>query len=164
MEIRRCLRYVSWIVFRTIRFTSRDRRWVRARVAALMFASLTFLASVTAYGALKAAPTERNFVDIDQMMNKAVSDGNIPGGVVLIGHHGKVVYRKAFGARALEPVNEPMTVDTIFDLASLTKCIATTTSMMKLIHPVLKKTSYNPKVILLLLAPIHPTQKRLTKH
>ena len=106
----------------------------RARVAALMFGSLTFLAAVTAYGALKAAPTERNFVDIDQMMNKAVSDGNIPGGVVLIGHHGQVVYRKAFGARALEPVNEPMTVDTIFDLASLTKCIATTTSMMKLIQ------------------------------
>jgi uncharacterized protein YbbC (DUF1343 family)/CubicO group peptidase (beta-lactamase class C family) len=67
-------------------------------------------------------------------MQKAVSDGMIPGGVVLIGHNGKIVYRKAFGSRSLEPKREPMTVDTIFDLASLTKCIATTTSMMRLIQ------------------------------
>jgi CubicO group peptidase (beta-lactamase class C family) len=67
-------------------------------------------------------------------MQKAVADNNIPGGVVLIGHNGKVVYRKAFGSRSLEPTREPMTVDTIFDLASLTKCIATATSMMKLIE------------------------------
>ena len=44
-----------------------------------------------------------------------------------------IVYRKAFGSRSLEPTREPMTVDTIFDMASLTKCIATTTSVMQLI-------------------------------
>ncbi|MGB6691186.1 MAG: exo-beta-N-acetylmuramidase NamZ domain-containing protein [Terracidiphilus sp.] len=65
-------------------------------------------------------------------MDRAVAEGNIPGGVVLIGHNGRVVYRKAFGSRSLEPAREPMTIDTIFDLASLTKCIATTTSMMQL--------------------------------
>ena len=75
-----------------------------------------------------------DFTAIDAMMEKAVADGMIPGGVVLIGHNGSVVYRKAFGSRSLEPTREPMTVDTIFDLASLTKCIATTTSMMKLIE------------------------------
>ena len=69
---------------------------------------------------------------IDALMNGAVAKGRIPGGVVLIGHNGKVVYRKAFGSRSLEPAREPMTADTIFDLASLTKCIATTTSMMQL--------------------------------
>jgi len=67
-------------------------------------------------------------------MAKAVADANIPGGVLLVGHNGRVVYRKAFGWRSLEPTREPMTTDTIFDLASLTKCIATTTSMMKLIE------------------------------
>jgi uncharacterized protein YbbC (DUF1343 family)/CubicO group peptidase (beta-lactamase class C family) len=71
---------------------------------------------------------------LSQMLNKAVADGNIPGAVVLVGHHGKVVYRKAFGFRALEPVREPMTVDTVFDLASLTKCIATATSVMTLVE------------------------------
>jgi uncharacterized protein YbbC (DUF1343 family)/CubicO group peptidase (beta-lactamase class C family) len=75
-----------------------------------------------------------NFTNIDEIMNAAVARGTIPGGVVLIGHNGKVVYRKAFGMRSLEPVKEAMTVDTIFDLASLTKCIATTTSIMKLVQ------------------------------
>ena len=67
-------------------------------------------------------------------MEKAVADGTIPGGVLLVGHHDRVIYRKAFGSRSLEPVREPMTVDTIFDLASLTKCIATTPSILKLVQ------------------------------
>ncbi len=67
-------------------------------------------------------------------MEQAVADHSIPGGVLLIGHNGQIVYRKAFGSRSLEPTKEPMTVDTIFDLASLTKCIATATSVMKLIQ------------------------------
>ena len=80
------------------------------------------------------AITESKALDatLAPIMVKAVADGNIPGGVVLVGHNGRIVYRKAFGSRSLEPVREPMTVDTIFDLASLTKCIATTTSVMKL--------------------------------
>ena len=71
---------------------------------------------------------------LDPIMEKAVADGNIPGGVLLIGHNGKIAYRRAFGFRSLEPVRERMTIDTIFDLASLTKCIATTTSIMKLVQ------------------------------
>ena len=67
-------------------------------------------------------------------MKKAVADGNIPGGVLLVGHNGRVVYRRAFGYRSLEPAREPMTLDTVFDLASLTKCVATTTSIMKLVQ------------------------------
>ena len=74
-----------------------------------------------------------DFSAIDSLMNAAVARGNMPGGVVLIGHNGKVVYQRAFGMRSLEPAREPMTADTIFDLASLTKCIATTTAMMQLI-------------------------------
>jgi uncharacterized protein YbbC (DUF1343 family)/CubicO group peptidase (beta-lactamase class C family) len=49
-----------------------------------------------------------------------------------VGHRGKIVYRKAFGNRSLEPYLHPMTVDTIFDLASLTKVVATTTAIMEL--------------------------------
>ncbi len=56
----------------------------------------------------------------------------IPGAVVLIGHDGQMVYEKAYGSRALIPKREPMTLDTIFDAASLTKVIATTPSVMKL--------------------------------
>lgn len=79
-----------------------------------------------------ASPNESRFAAIDAIMQEAVDRGNIPGGVVLIGHNGSVVYRGAFGSRSLEPTREPMTVDTIFDLASLTKCIATTTAVMQL--------------------------------
>ena len=68
----------------------------------------------------------------DEQINDAVKHGLIPGGVLLIGHDGNVVYRKAYGERALIPKREPMTIDTIFDAASLTKVVATTSSIMKL--------------------------------
>ncbi len=53
--------------------------------------------------------------------------------MLLVGHNGQVIYRKAFGERALEPHREAMTVDTIFDIASLTKVVATTTAVMQLV-------------------------------
>ena len=52
--------------------------------------------------------------------------------MVLVGHDDKVIYRKAFGHRSLEPRRELMTMDTIFDIASLTKVVATTTAVMQL--------------------------------
>ncbi len=69
---------------------------------------------------------------VDREMERAVQDGLIPGGVVLIGHNGHVAYQKAYGSRALIPHREPMTLDTIFDAASLTKVIATTPAIMRL--------------------------------
>ena len=57
-----------------------------------------------------------------------------PGAVVLIGHDGQVVYRKAFGERSLVPERRPMAVDTIFDMASMTKVMATTTAVMQLVE------------------------------
>ncbi len=72
--------------------------------------------------------------NVDSIINQAVTEGSIPGAVLIVGHSGKVVYRKAYGERALEPRREPMTVDTIFDLASLTKVIATTTAVMQLVE------------------------------
>jgi uncharacterized protein YbbC (DUF1343 family)/CubicO group peptidase (beta-lactamase class C family) len=69
---------------------------------------------------------------IAPIVETQIRDGRIPGAVVLVGHRGKVVYRQAFGSRALEPTAEAMTVDTIFDLASLTKAVATTTAVLQL--------------------------------
>jgi len=54
--------------------------------------------------------------------------------MLLVGHRGRVVFRKAYGSRALLPEREPMTADTIFDLASLTKVVATTPAVMKLLE------------------------------
>ncbi|MGA8594317.1 MAG: exo-beta-N-acetylmuramidase NamZ domain-containing protein [Bryobacteraceae bacterium] len=69
---------------------------------------------------------------IDQAISDAVKEGLIPGAVLVVGHNGQVIYRKAYGYRALIPEKEPMTADTIFDAASLTKVVATTPSIMKL--------------------------------
>jgi uncharacterized protein YbbC (DUF1343 family)/CubicO group peptidase (beta-lactamase class C family) len=69
---------------------------------------------------------------VDAVIDDAIRDGNIPGAVLLVGHDGHVIYRKAYGFRALEPRHESMTLDTIFDMASLTKVTVTTTAVMQL--------------------------------
>ncbi|HZH33199.1 MAG TPA: serine hydrolase domain-containing protein, partial [Pyrinomonadaceae bacterium] len=71
---------------------------------------------------------------IDAEVEKAIADKKTPGAVVIVGRRGKIVYRKAFGNRSLVPVVEKMTVDTIFDAASLTKPVATATSIMILLE------------------------------
>ena len=69
---------------------------------------------------------------IDRLVAEALDQGKLPGCVVAVGRASGVVYQKAFGARALLPDQEAMTLDTIFDLASLTKPLATATALMVL--------------------------------
>jgi uncharacterized protein YbbC (DUF1343 family)/CubicO group peptidase (beta-lactamase class C family) len=69
---------------------------------------------------------------LDPIIGDAIAQHQIPGAVLIVGHDGKVVYRKAYGSRALEPRTEAMTLDTIFDCASLTKVLVTTTAIMQL--------------------------------
>ena len=70
--------------------------------------------------------------DLDDIIQQGIDQNRMPGAVLIIGHEGKVVYRKAYGKRAIVPQSETMTLDTIFDCASLTKVVATTSSLMKL--------------------------------
>jgi len=69
---------------------------------------------------------------LDAAAEQAIRDGLIPGAVLIVGHDGKIVFRKAYGARALVPAREAATLDTIYDIASLTKVVATTPAIMKL--------------------------------
>ena len=71
---------------------------------------------------------------MDQVIAASIEKKELPGAVVLVARHGRVAWRKAYGARAVEPQREAMTADTIFDLASLTKIVATATSIMILIE------------------------------
>lgn len=71
---------------------------------------------------------------IDALVEQDIRGKKLPGAVVLVGHKGKIVFRRAYGNRSLVPTIEPMTVETIFDLASLTKVVATTTSIMILVE------------------------------
>ncbi len=84
-----------------------------------------------------AAAFSQTFLDsrlavLDPIINDAIAEQQIPGAVLLVGHDGRVVYRKAYGSRAIEPRREAMTLDTVFDCASLTKVVATTTAIMQL--------------------------------
>ena len=87
-----------------------------------------------------AAPNP-DFATVSKLMNDAIAARRLPGAVVVIGHGGKVVFHQAYGVRKLagEPgldgspaPAEPMTEDTIFDMASLTKPLATATAVMQL--------------------------------
>jgi uncharacterized protein YbbC (DUF1343 family) len=70
---------------------------------------------------------------LDSVIEASIQNHEIPGAVLLVGHRGRVIYRKAFGQRSLEPTRSAMTVDTIFDIASLTKVVATNTAIMQLL-------------------------------
>ena len=89
---------------------------------------------ILAITSLPALCQQSSFPAVDAAIEKAVTDGLIPGAVCIIGHNGRVVHRKAYGNRSLEPQPEPMTVNTIFDIASLTKSVATATSVMQLVE------------------------------
>lgn len=82
-----------------------------------------------------------DFSAVDTLLTNAIAAGKLPGAVLVIGHSGHIVYAHAYGLRKLagEPgldgkpsPAEPMTEDTIFDMASLTKCLATATAVMQL--------------------------------
>jgi uncharacterized protein YbbC (DUF1343 family)/CubicO group peptidase (beta-lactamase class C family) len=71
---------------------------------------------------------------IGPLVQEAITAKQLPGAVVFVGRGDQIFYQKAFGRRAVEPSPEPMTLDTIFDLASLTKVVATTTAVMMLVE------------------------------
>ena len=86
---------------------------------------------------------EGDFRPVARLVNEAIAAPLLPGAVVQVGHGGRIVFRQAFGSRKYpgEPgldgapaAAEPMTEDTIFDLASLTKIFATTTAVLQLVE------------------------------
>jgi CubicO group peptidase (beta-lactamase class C family) len=74
-----------------------------------------------------------DFSPVDKELETAVEQGVFPGAVVSVTHNGSVVYRKAVGWRSLEPERTPLHNNVHFDLASLTKPLATTIAIMLMI-------------------------------
>ncbi|MCI0628398.1 MAG: beta-lactamase family protein [Acidobacteria bacterium] len=72
------------------------------------------------------------FAEIDRVVEHHMGLGNLPGAVVLVGHQDAIVFERAYGNRSVEPEIEAMTLSTIFDLASLTKVVATAPAVMLL--------------------------------
>jgi len=94
------------------------------------FASLLLV--LVAPSAHSEAKQKADFSSVDRIVTDAISAKKFPGAVVIVGHHGHVVFRKAYGERSLVPQHETMSQDTVFDVASLTKVLATTTAVMQL--------------------------------
>ena len=80
------------------------------------------------------AQADADWSRIDALVRDAVAAKQTPGAVVVVGQGERTLFEKAYGFRATVPAEEPMTLDTVFDLASLTKVVATTTAVMTLIE------------------------------
>jgi uncharacterized protein YbbC (DUF1343 family)/CubicO group peptidase (beta-lactamase class C family) len=100
-------------------------------LCALAFSAFAQLPSVNP-ASVSVSPIQ--LAHIDEVVAREIAQGHLPGAVVLVARNAKIVWLKAYGARALEPSRELMTTDTIFDLASLTKVVATATSIMILVE------------------------------
>lgn len=81
----------------------------------------------------RAALAPSTAARIDSLINQGLRQGTFPGAVVLVAKDSAVAFRKAYGLRETWPNKEPMTEETLFDLASMTKCVATASAVMKLI-------------------------------
>jgi CubicO group peptidase (beta-lactamase class C family) len=107
------------------KFTSR----FRLHTFDCILASLLCLAPGCQWSRLRDA----RLAGIDSVVDEEIQAGHLPGAVVLVGRGDKVLYCKAFGLEVAEPFQEAMQEDTIFDIASLTKPIATATAVMILV-------------------------------
>ena len=89
---------------------------------------------------VKVAKPEENGMDperlvwVDAVIDDAIRAGDIPGAVLSVVRRNEIVYLKAYGNKSVVPETEPMTVETMFDLASLSKCVGTTLSFMQLVE------------------------------
>ena len=127
-------------------FSGVGRRWgflAFCRPAALVVVAICIITCVawTPSGAATSSQTDSEtgpdadrLRRIDDVVEQSIREGDLPGAVVLIWHRGQTVYQEAFGHRSVSPRSEPATTDTVYDVASLTKVIATTSAVMILVE------------------------------
>src|SRR5579872_6943516 len=108
------------------------RSIARIRQLWLATAAMATLFIVPDSASAQVAPATEHLVAISSIVEREIALHHVPGAVVIAGNAQGVFFRQAFGNRILAPVPVPMTPDAVFDLASLTKVIATTTAVMQL--------------------------------
>ena len=109
-------------------FPERETDMKSRRTNIILLASL--LLTITGCQLIEKRPSKPDLSGIDRIVEEEIEKGNVPGAVVLVGQGNTVLYRKAFGHEVNEPFEEEMSKNTIFDLASLTKPVATATSIL----------------------------------
>lgn len=117
------------------------RGGLRSRLASLMMLLVTVLIfSAPALAALPRVEPQAVGLDaqklaaIDTLVAEGLAEKKMPGCVVCVGRHGQIALLKAYGHKQLLPSEVAMTTDTVFDMASITKPVATATSVIKLIE------------------------------
>ncbi len=95
-------------------------------------AKILLLCNLLSAVAFAQASHDSHLGVLDSIINDAIRQGQIPGAVLIVGHDGHVVHRRAYGSRAIQPRREAMTLTTVFDCASLTKVVVTTIAVMQL--------------------------------
>lgn len=93
---------------------------------------IPLFAALTVTGAARADVDREKLAKIDAAVEAALKRNDCPGAVVVVVHADEAAFRKAYGLRAVVPEKQPMTTDTVFDMASVTKPVATATSIMLL--------------------------------
>lgn len=86
-----------------------------------------------------------DFINVDRIINQAIEDKIFPGATLIIGNQYDIIYAKAYGKYTYDHDSKPVSIYTIYDLASLTKVVATTTAIMKLYEE--NKLSLDDKVV-----------------
>ncbi len=119
---------------KNLRITNYELRIIKILCFLCVLCSSIYAQSLPVAAPQTVGMSAERLNEIDKLVEKDIADKKLPGAVVLIGRKEKIVYRKAFGNRSLVPAVEKMTVDTIFDVASLTKPVATATSIMILVE------------------------------
>jgi len=107
---------------------------VKTLAAALLCSALVLSGPAGAQAPAPAPDSTVAFAPIAPLVEAAIARRELPGAVVLVGRGDQILYQRAFGNRAVVPSAEAMTLETIFDVASLTKVVATTTSVMTLVE------------------------------
>lgn len=111
----------------------------RSLMLGALLALLMFVARSVEAGLPQAEPESvgldpQRLQRIDEIVAEGLTQNKMPGCVVCVGLHGKIAFLKAYGQNQLLPSELPMTTDTVFDMASITKPMATATSIMLLIE------------------------------
>jgi uncharacterized protein YbbC (DUF1343 family)/CubicO group peptidase (beta-lactamase class C family) len=130
-------RLIAWkklIAPSLCRFTRYALRRIAVCLLLVVFAGQGVAVNLPVAAPASVGMSAERLARIDAAVEEGIARRETPGAVVLAARRGRIVWRKAYGARAVEPQREAMTTDTIFDAASLTKVVATATSIMILVE------------------------------
>ena len=112
----------------------RNNRFLLSLILFVLFVSKVLTQPLPIAKPEKVGMSPTRLILLDSLIQGAIEKEEIPGAAILVARKGKIVIRKAFGFSQLIPEKKPMNVNQIFDLASITKPVATATSIMKLVE------------------------------